>query len=169
MTYVPNRFRRILAAQAPPRVATVPGKPAKKRKATRKPSDPLPPGSLTAEALTLFLPVPVMDLRPNAGHGHWSAIHKARAKAKSLAQLLTRSLAGPEPSLLPTGYSLVFHTHNRWDDDNAVASVKSYLDGIAAALGINDRTLKSRGVTHHPDRKCPRVEIVMHLAASLAP
>lgn len=159
-TYRPDRLRQ-RTAPAPAAVA----KKAPKKKAPRKPAGPLPPGSLTAEALTLCLPVPCAALRPNDGHAHWSAVHRARKSAKARASLITRSLAGPAPALVPTSYSLIYHTRNRWDEDNAVASAKAYLDGIASALSVNDRTFRLRSVSHVTDSKSPHVEIIMHLTS----
>ena len=54
----------------------------------------------------------------------------------------------------PTIYRIVW---NHWgttqpDDDNVVARIKSYKDGICDALQINDKTLRLRGVDFIRDK-----------------
>ena len=63
------------------------------------------------------------------------------------------------------GYSLAFYfrTAAFRDDDNADASIKAYRDGIANALGMNDRDLrKCQLSTYQKDAECPRVEITLY-------
>lgn len=62
------------------------------------------------------------------------------------------------------GYSMefFFRTAAFRDDDNADASCKAYRDGIAQALGVDDRTLrKLRLSTYQKDSALPRVEITV--------
>lgn len=49
------------------------------------------------------------------------------------------------------------------DDDNAIASVKAYMDGICEALRIDDASLKFRELIHASDKAKPRLEIILHL------
>jgi hypothetical protein len=51
------------------------------------------------------------------------------------------------------------------DDDNAIASVKAYLDGICEAFRVDDKDIRFRQLFHSPAGKRPRVEITLHLAA----
>ena len=70
------------------------------------------------------------------------------------------------------GYSLAFHfrTSAHRDDDNADACCKSYRDGMAAALGINDRHFKKLALsTHATDPRCPRVEVTLWNAGAVTP
>ncbi len=166
MTYVPNRFRRALAATTTPPAS----QPKKRKKAAPKPLPPLPASTWTGNQFTVILPVPVVALRPNGQHGHWRTIRKAKAAAKGLATLTTLQLLAGGPPPCATAYSLVYYFQaTPWDDDNAIASVKAYLDGISSALGIDDRHLRFRELIRRADRKCPRLEIIMHLAASPLP
>jgi hypothetical protein len=48
--------------------------------------------------------------------------------------------------------------HRHRDDDNMVGSFKSYRDGIADALGVNDRRFRPRYVFADPE-KPGRVEV----------
>lgn len=138
--------------------------PAKRKTSkTRKPTPDLPPATLLPGRLIVPLPIPPIALRPNGQHGHWSTQRTARKKAKALANLRTlAALNGKRPAAV--AYSLHYHFHStRWDDDNAIASVKSYLDGIAAALGMDDRHIRFRELITATDRACPRLEIILHL------
>ena len=50
------------------------------------------------------------------------------------------------------------------DDDNADGSCKAYRDGIATALGMDDKRLKKCLLsTFANDAECPRVEITLHI------
>lgn len=90
------------------------------------------------------LPWPPRVLSPN-GRGHWRAKHQATKLAKEFAFYATKEArigicAGDVPVLV----SLVFHpkTATKPDADNCVASMKASLDGIALALGIDDRAFR---------------------------
>lgn len=141
-------------------------KPAKKRRKAAVPTHALPPGRRDDRSLTVVLYIPAYILSPNGRCAHWRARNAAVKRAKSIARLFTlKVLDGAQPPA-PVAYSLAYYwpsTHR--DDDNAIASAKSYLDGICSALGVDDRHLRFRELSHHADRGCPRLEITMHLAA----
>lgn len=85
------------------------------------------------------LPWPPKELSPNA-RVHW-AVRARKAKAyRAECRLLTlmASVAAPEGKAL---LSLEFVPPDRRarDDDNLVAAFKAGRDGIAEALGIDDR------------------------------
>lgn len=127
-------------------------------------TDGLPAGRLTADRLVVTLPIPPVSLRPNGQHGHWSTVRKARKYAKALANVRALVVLDGKPAPCAVAYSLSYHfAATRWDDDNAIASVKAYLDGIAKALGMDDRHLRFRELLTATDRKCPRLEIILHL------
>lgn len=99
-----------------------------------------------ALAMRIELPWPHRDLQPNS-RGHWRKRAAAAKKAKAYAHWATLEQRRPEP--LPTGKLLLMidfvpPDRRRRDDDNLIASFKSYRDGIAQALGIDD----ARFVTH---------------------
>jgi hypothetical protein len=138
-------------------------KPAKSRFAFSTAG--LPAGQWHADRLVIPLPIPPVSLRPNGQHGHWSIVRRARKAAKSLATLRTLETLAGRPAPCAVAYSLSYHfPATRWDDDNAIASVKSYLDGAAAAIGMDDRHLRFRELFTATDRKCPRLELILHLA-----
>lgn len=124
--------------------------------------------------LTICLPMPSWRISPNGqrGQSKSAAIAKSRLikKHRYHAFLALKSaLAANVSQPVFHGYSLAFFfkTAAYRDDDNADASCKAYRDGMADALGVDDRTLrKCRLSTHAKDAACPRVEITLHLLES---
>jgi crossover junction endodeoxyribonuclease RusA len=90
--------------------------------------------------LVVRLPWPSGLLSPNA-RPHWSA--KARA-AKKYRALCSWTIAGAGRVVVPEGarvlVDLTFYgpTLGRYDADNALARMKSGLDGLADALRVDD-------------------------------
>lgn len=90
------------------------------------------------------LPWPHKDLSPNARPHRMAkarATKKARADAKAVASSQARRVV-IEPK--PVRVRVTFSPPGRhgYDDDNLMASVKAYRDGIADALGINDNLFR---------------------------
>lgn len=88
--------------------------------------------------MILEIPFPPRTLHPNA-RVHWAVLAKAKKKHRSDCYLLAKQKR------------VVFHTQQipiliRWhpktahsfDADNAIASLKGALDGIAEAWGVDD-------------------------------
>ncbi len=93
--------------------------------------------------ISIELPWPDASLMPNRANGnHWGKTKAARKKSKSLAWALTHNrLAG---WIIPDGdISVCVHfvspDGRHRDLDNLLASMKAHFDGIAQALGVNDR------------------------------
>lgn len=129
------------------------------------PTDGLPAGRLLADRLIIAMPIPPIALRPNGQHGHWSVVRKAKKKARTLALTRTLQALNGQPRPCAVAYTLSYHfAAATWDDDNAIASVKAYLDGISQALGQDDRHFRFRELITAKDTKRPRLEIIMHLA-----
>jgi crossover junction endodeoxyribonuclease RusA len=89
--------------------------------------------------MTITLPLPSAKLSPNARISRFAKaklvkLHRERAK------IITRSLLPAESRPHFTRYTLTFYfsTNRQRDDDNWSAACKSYRDGIADALGIDD-------------------------------
>lgn len=90
----------------------------------------------------LTLPWPSRDLHPNS-RGHWSKRAKAARKARADGKLLAM-VRGWNGTGLPDGPLYVWidgypTDHRRRDADGLLSSLKPWLDGIADALGIDDR------------------------------
>lgn len=104
---------------------------------------------------TITVSRPCAALRSNGGHGNKFAINRARQGAKDEAMLLTlqasHGFTVPHGAVLGVRYTEVLGPRQRaMDDDNLIGAMKPYRDGIALALGINDK----RMVTH----KCGEAE-----------
>lgn len=92
--------------------------------------------------ITLTLPWPPKDLSPNA-RVHWTKRSKA-AKAYRKECGWQVVAAGPRPKFAPSGpitldVEFVEPDNRKRDLDNMLASIKAGIDGIADALGVNDR------------------------------
>ena len=126
-------------------------------------------------AITISLPIPDRAISPNAGRGQskWAAINKSK-KVKAHRQRATwvmrqaMNLLGVgfiTPDQI-AGYGLdhYFRTAAFRDDDNADGACKAYRDGVADALGLDDRRLsKARLSTFQKDAIHPRVEFTLYL------
>lgn len=114
--------------------------------------------------MTLTLPIPPRALSPNGPQGLWRKKAKAKAEARNIAKLITLSALGGHPAPSFTRYTLTFYhkTNQRRDDDNLSAMFKSYRDGIADALRIDDNTLRmAESPTSFIDPKKPRLEVTL--------
>lgn len=94
--------------------------------------------------MQIVLPWPDKALSPN-GRAHWRTVAEKKGKARDDAFWLTKKantgagkLTGHE-----SGYAVrcTFHPKTRHpvDQDNCLASMKAAFDGIAAAIGVDDR------------------------------
>lgn len=108
----------------------------------------------------LVLPFPEKILWPN-GRGHHMAVHRAFQKHKQWARLATLSESVRAPIASRIEWTATFYpkTANAIDDDNARASLKAYQDGIALALGVDDRVFAAPTIRFGKPEKPGRVEI----------
>ena len=96
--------------------------------------------------ITIELPWPDKRLSPNA-RVHWAKKHQASAMAHDSAKFLTYSACMEQD-----GWSIAEKCEARYifgspdkrkrDIDNCLAMMKSYQDGVCAALGIDDIRIK---------------------------
>lgn len=101
----------------------------------------------------IVLPYPNKALWPN-GRSHHMAKARAFKAAKLDAAWATRAASialgdGPFPVHITVKPKAKGPAP---DADNCVAACKAYLDGIASALGINDRHFAAPTVTISPER-----------------
>lgn len=91
----------------------------------------------------LILPWPSRDLHPNS-RVHWSKRSRAAKDARAMSMLFALA-SGWKPGAVPTegplhlwidGYPT---DRRRRDADGLLSSLKSALDGISDALGVDDR------------------------------
>lgn len=117
--------------------------------------------------IRLTLPLPAKVLSPNA-RPHWSVKAKATKEYRHLAWAITlaqvRNTLGKPPKWEQAEVRAAFYwpTRHRRDRDNAAASLKAYLDGIADAGVVEN----DAGFIQHPvemllDRENPRVEVTI--------
>jgi crossover junction endodeoxyribonuclease RusA len=121
----------------------------------------------TLATLSIFLPWPDSDLNPNARPSRWQKT-AAKQQARADAFYLTKhTLDGKPSSFDPKGeirYYLSFtppDNRYRMDDDNAIATMKASLDGIAAALEVDDKIFQLAGIVWHLPKKPGSVEVVL--------
>lgn len=92
------------------------------------------------------LPFPSPELFPNRKNGRaWQATNGAKQKAKDDAYYLTKHAMGAwRPADGPIPLSIVFAPPDarHRDLDNCLAACKSAIDGIALALGVDDRRFR---------------------------
>lgn len=88
---------------------------------------------------TITLPWPKPVLWPNRG-AHWCTLAEARAKRKNDAYYAAQEVGLRKVTASSLKLLLTFHPPDRGrrDLDNAVASLKGDIDGIALAAGIDD-------------------------------
>lgn len=92
--------------------------------------------------VTIRLPWPNRGLSPNA-RLHYMALAKLKAAAKRDAAYLTlaalprggRTFSAP----LPMRWTFCPPSRRHYDRDNLIASMKAAADGIAQAIGLDDR------------------------------
>lgn len=110
----------------------------------------------------LILPWPNRDLSPNA-RVHWSVRAKAAKLARRRAGDLT-IVAGWKRMKLPEGRLHLWidayaPDRRRRDTDGILSSLKSAIDGIADALGIDDRRFVPHPYLHDEVRKGGEIRV----------
>lgn len=110
------------------------------------------------------LPFPAKILWPN-GRGHHMAKHRAFKKHKGWAYAATLEAVpgcfkwNGEPIQLT--YTITPKTRHQIDRDNAVSAMKSYQDGIALALGVDDSNFATPKIEFAEPEKPGRVEVTL--------
>ena len=95
--------------------------------------------------LTVDLPWPPAELNPNRKNGkHWSSTHAIKTRYLADCRLLVLQAmgqAGYAPPAGAFGLTITFTAPDkrRRDMDNLLASLKSGLDGVSQALGVDDQ------------------------------
>ena len=86
------------------------------------------------------LPWPPKELSPNA-RLHWSRLAKAKKAYRAECALQARMQGVGSAGVQNLHVSLVFYppTRRAFDLDNALARMKSGLDGLAGVLGVDDK------------------------------
>jgi crossover junction endodeoxyribonuclease RusA len=121
--------------------------------------------------IEVILPWPDKRLSPNA-RVHWAAKASAAKKAKRNAFILTCSAIQRKP-LDMLGDTLPLHIvfrpkdRRRRDQDNLIASMKPYLDGIAQALGVDDSRFRLTHAVEHGAASIPDGDVLVCIGGRL--
>lgn len=94
-------------------------------------------------SIIVTLPWPDTCLRPNAKRAsHWSSYYDAARSARESGIYLTREKMGRIRFVVPPKITVEFRPPKwcRWDDDAMIGAFKHARDGIAQAIGHDDRT-----------------------------
>lgn len=108
--------------------------------------------------IVVQLPFPHKILWPNGGEGNKFAKAREKKKHKQWAYMATLAALGglkyePTGNKIPIRLTISSKPKGpECDRDNAVAALKSYLDGIAMAMGINDKAFDAP-VVHFSGRQ----------------
>lgn len=99
--------------------------------------------------ILLQLPFPHKSLWPNGDKAHWRTVADQKKKHKAWAFTAALAALGGQ-KYVATGEQipvrLTISSKPRGpecDRDNAVAAMKVYIDGIALAMGVNDRLFEA--------------------------
>jgi crossover junction endodeoxyribonuclease RusA len=115
-------------------------------------------------SITITLPLPDKCLSPNA-RVHWAKKAKVVKSYREVAQWAAFKKMNPSPVKWQNAtYKALFYFPDarRRDADNAIASIKSALDGVAdAGLVVNDSGLWPDRPTIAKDKDNPRIMITI--------
>jgi crossover junction endodeoxyribonuclease RusA len=111
------------------------------------------------------LPWPDRRLSPNA-RVHWSKKARVSKRARKDAFILTCSAIQLNPldmlgDTLPLHITFRPKDRRRRDEDNLIASMKPYLDGIAQALGVDDSRFRLSHDVEHGAASIPDGEVLV--------
>lgn len=100
-----------------------------------------PPPSEASIQLAIVLPWPPASLSGHA-KGSWRSKSRPTAEYRQLARMIARPIVrdwlAPQDGDIPV--TIIFHApNNRGDRTNYPNRLKPYFDGLADALGVNDR------------------------------
>lgn len=106
----------------------------------------------------ITLPFPSADLSPNA-RLHWRKVATAKKAARADGHKATlempleaRRAVAEGDGLIPVQIRFYPPDKRRRDSDNMIASLKAAMDGIADALGVNDRRFRPHYFFEEPEK-----------------
>lgn len=110
----------------------------------------------------IMLPWPDRILWPNS-RSHWGAKARRAKIARSTGFGLAREKYSPGNYHGPLHVEFVFYPPSRraWDQDNCVAALKNYLDGVFQGLGMDDRQVKATATSQGEVMKHGGVKVLI--------
>lgn len=110
----------------------------------------------------IVLPFPPKELFPNfKRRHHWSKYRPKEKKAREdgyWAAHKARPALPDDRSIIPLRITFYPPDRRARDDDGMIGAIKNYRDGVADALGVDDKVFRCLYVVAEPDRP-GRVEI----------
>lgn len=96
--------------------------------------------------MNITLPWPPSTLSPNARPAHWSIKAKAAKAYRTVCKALAEAhgVVAPESPKIALWVEFVPPDRRHRDDDNLAASFKAGRDGLADALGVDDKRFVAR-------------------------
>ena len=104
------------------------------------------------QSFSIELPWPQRVLFPNA-RPHWAVKSKKVKVHRNWARIVTMNeVKAPIHPKGRIGYTIDFTPpiNRKRDEDGILSACKSYLDGVADALGVNDTLFTIKGMQGHP-------------------
>lgn len=125
--------------------------------------------------LTITLPFPSPDLMPNRRLGkHWGTTNESKSKAYSDAYTLAYQAISqyrgpwyPTSGRVPVTLTFLPPDRRRRDLDNLLAASKSALDGVAAALAMDDREFEPVTLKRGPN--APNGALIVEIGSEAQP
>lgn len=114
-------------------------------------------------SVSFDLPFPAKVLWPN-GRGHWAQKAKAVRSHRGWAYVAAFSAETPDSERFNVTIHLRPKTRHTVDADNVIAAMKSYLDGIAQGLGVDDKRFNAPKVVFGEPIKGGSVRIEIEAA-----
>lgn len=102
---------------------------------------------MTLDRLTITLPWPDPALFPNAKGGkHWASFQAQKVRARQDGYFAAKQALGAHTITLsertPVKATFVFPDRRNRDIEGCIGAIKHHIDGIAQALGIDDKLFR---------------------------
>ncbi|WP_444668381.1 hypothetical protein [Cereibacter changlensis] len=98
---------------------------------------------MTLSPITVRAPWPPHELSPNDRSPNWLKRKKKRSHRSACFMMAKAANHCRKIENQPLTFHMICHPpKQRWDDDNLIAAMKAGRDGIAEALGVNDKNFK---------------------------
>lgn len=100
---------------------------------------------MSSGRIKIILPWPAMALMPNRRNGrHWTSTTKARDSSRALGYFAAKAVCERFECIGNVPVSITFYAPDKRgrDLDGLLSSLKHALDGIADALGVNDKQFR---------------------------
>lgn len=113
---------------------------------------------MNVDRLTITLPWPDTSLMPNRKNGrHWGSTQAAKVRARQDGFFGAKQAMGINslnlPDRIPLSIDFIGPDRRARDIDNLLACIKPQIDGIAQALGVDDKRFRPITINDGLDTK----------------